>query len=480
MPSATSRITPVQETLYNRCYSEARGVGLQGRASRNGATPGALRREARLRRWQIRWHVRHCHGNLAIMRGNASEPLRPNLLRWALDADFLGDRMSLIAGPRQIGKTTMVQAHLASVGHSSRYFNWDAPAVRSAWRRDPAFFADGLVPGRAPVPVVFDELHKMPRWKNMLKGLHDEWRGRVRFVVTGSARLDFLRRSGDSLVGRYFLFRKLPLHPRECAASVADVPGWLPTRPLEPSDSVPQDFASACAALIETTGFPEPFLSGSSQFRTRWQSEHLSLLLTEDLRDLTRIEQVLRLEDLVELLRSRVGSTVSTENLASNLSASFGTVRRWLDALSLVYLTFDVPPFATRVARAIRKQPKIYFWDWSIPDDPGARFENFIAVQLQRAIASWNERGLGRFALAFVRTRDGVECDFVVTDARRPVLLVEAKRNDGEFAPSMFSVRRWLGGIPAVQVVERSGVLRPHAERDVWVMSADRFLLATP
>lgn len=420
---------------------------------------------------------RSCHGKIVDV-ANPAKRLFPNLLCWALDEDFLGDRMAFIAGPRQIGKTTLLRTYLDEVGHSDRYFNWDIASVRTRARRDPDFFAEGAA--AAQFPVVFDELHKLPKWKNYLKGLYDGWKGRIRFIVTGSARLDFARRSGDSLVGRYFLYRRLPLHPRECIAGIDAVPAWVAGSPLTPPPEPAPEFRDATSTLLEITGFPEPFLKGSRRFLERWRTEHLSLLIREDLRDLSRIEQLLRVEELAELLRGRVATPLSTNSLARDLGASFRAVQGWLHGLELVYLAFRIPPFYTRLARALRKEPKLYFWDWSLPESPGARFENFVAVQLCRAVHSWNERGLGRFSLAYIRTRDGIECDFVLLDGRKPVLLVEAKQGDTELSGALLKIRNWLGGVDAIQLVDSPGYLRQHRERGVLVLGLDRFLQLTP
>lgn len=390
--------------------------------------------------------------------------------------------MCFLAGPRQIGKTTLVRNYLGSVGQTGSYYNWDTAAVRNAYRKNPDFFiADRSLSSKlsSPIPVVFDEFHKYPKWKSHLKGLYDQWKGRIRFIVTGSARLDFMRKSGDSLLGRYFLYRKLPIHPRECVSGAPVLPGWKPGKTWE-TDSSSSEWLESVEYLFQFNGFPEPFLSGSKEFLNRWQSEHLTLLVTEDLADLTKIEQVLRVEELAELLKTKVGSPLSTNNLAQNIGASFPTVKRWLSALDLVYLTFRIKPYSRKIARALRKEPKLYFWDWSLVEDPAIRFENMVAVFLMRAISSWNERGLGKFDLRFVRTRDKMEVDFLVTDSDKPLLLIETKFSEEEVVPSLLSMKRLLQTQEAWQIVNKFSILKSHREKGVWVMGIDRFLQLTP
>ena len=408
------------------------------------------------------------------------EDLHPNLLSWALDPEFLKDRMSFIAGPRQIGKTTLLQNYLRSAGHPQHYFNWDRAQTRQDFLQNPDFFVPkDFPPSPGPLPIVFDELHKYPDWKHHLKGLYDSWKGRIRFIVTGSARLEFMRKSGESLLGRYFLFRKLPLHPREVVAAAPRLPDWLPGQPWEVSESAPE-WKEALEALFRLNGFPEPFVAHSQEFLTRWKLDHRTLLVTEDLADLTKIEKILKVEALAELLRKRVGSPLSTNSLREDLNAPFASVKRWLDALDLVYLTFRIPPYAKKLARALKKEPKLYFWDWSHVAVPSFRFENMLAVQLMRAIHCWNERGLGQFSLYYLRTRDGGEVDFLIANQERPLLLVEAKLNETEISPWLLKYKAWLKAPEAWQVVLKPGVLSSHREKGVWLMGADRFLQLTP
>lgn len=411
--------------------------------------------------------------------------LYPYFLSWALDPVLLGQRMSFIAGPRQIGKTTLLEKHLQEVGGSDFYFNWDTPAVRQAYHQNPDFFLKtGFPTTTSPsLPlIVFDEMHKYPKWKSILKGFFDAWRGKIRFVITGSARLDFMRKSGDSLVGRYFLFRKLPLHPRECFPQTGQTPAWrsrFPFMPDSPSESKPE-WKEATNQLMALNGFPEPFLNGSQELLNRWRTEHLSLLVTEDLADLTKIEQILKVEELASLLRTKIGSPLSINNLSKELQVGFPTVKRWLAALELVYLTFRIPPYTRKLTRAIRKEHKLYFWDWSLVQKPAARFENVVAVYLMRAVHSWNERGLGQYKLFFVRTRDKIETDFLVVDEEKPVLLIEAKLSETDIDPSLLHFKHRLHVPEAFQIVSQSGIIKPHPEKGVWTLSLDRFLQLTP
>ena len=401
-------------------------------------------------------------------------------MQWALSDDTLQGRMSFICGPRQIGKTTAVQRFLAEQGQRHLYYNWDTPTVKKRYATNPLFFVEDLPPERPQVWVALDEIHKYPKWKNLLKGYYDEWRQKIRFIVTGSARLDLFRNSGDSLVGRYFLFRLLPLGIREVVPGLSSKSEeCVPDEDIRAIPPAASAVSEAVESLLHCTGYPEPFAVGKEAFCTRWRENHVSLILQEDLRDLTKIVQVRKLETLLYLLPDRVGSPVSLNALRQPLESAHGTIRSWLEALKVVYLIFSIPPWTARLSRSVLKEEKVYFWDWGMVADPGARFENFIAVQLQRAIASWNERGRGPFKLHFLRTKDGQEVDFAIADRNRVWLLVEAKESQTLLAKSVASLQEKVQATLAIQVINKKGICEQKG-KGRYVMGADRFLSLLP
>ena len=393
--------------------------------------------------------------------------------------------MSFIAGPRQVGKTTLAQIHLKQVRQEKNYYNWDTITVRKRFARNSLFFLENIPQppppaGPAGKPgywVVFDEFHKHPKWKELLKGYFDEFGHFIRFVVCGSARLDMFRRSGESLLGRYFPFKMLPLGPKDLVEgkkfSFRSL--WRPDR--NPDFTVPSgEFIEAAENLYRLTGFPEPFLAGRKDFYRRWQNEHLSLQTTEEIRDLSRISDIVRLQNMVFLLPERVGSILSLNNLAQTLSCAHGTISTWLDAIEQVYLIFRLPPYIKKLSRLIRKEKKAYFWDWGMLDEGGKLFENFLAVQLMRTVSAWSELGWGKFNLYFVRTKDGREADFLVTMDEKPLILVEAKISETAVDPSLVYFKERLETPYAFQVVHTRDLLR-QAAPGVFVIDVFRFLM---
>ncbi len=325
-------------------------------------------------------------------------------------AAALEKRMVLIGGPRQVGKTTLALGFLgrdADERHPG-YLNWDHPSVPPGLRRAE------LPPGE-PL-LVLDEIHKYARWRNLLKGIYDTEKSRRRIIVTGSARLDYYRKGGDSLVGRYRYFR---LHP-------------FSLRELNPRPS-----SVDLKRLLECGGFPEPLFEQRADERRIWRRDRITRVVREDLRDLEQVREITLVEHLVDLLPSKVGSPLSVKSLREDLQVDHKTAERWLQILENLYVCFRVPPYGPPRVRAVKKERKLYLWDWSSVDDQGPRFENLVASQLLK-YCHWIEDTEGHsMELRYLRDTDRREVDFVVLKDRRPLFAVECKSGEKAISPAI-------------------------------------------
>jgi predicted AAA+ superfamily ATPase len=334
-------------------------------------------------------------------------------------------QMAFVTGPRQVGKTTMCRR----LGQG--YLDWDNLDDRRTLLKGPSAVAEalGLSTLRPSLPVaVFDELHKYARWRTFLKGFHDTYGDRVRILVTGSSRLDVYRRGGDSLMGRYFPYR---MHP----FSVAEVGRQdLPEGPIRPPATVDE---SEFSALWTHGGYPEPFLKRDERFTRRWRDLRNRQLMKEDLRDLTRIQELDQIEVLAALLAERSGQQLVYSHLASEVRVSVDTVRRWIATLSSLHLGFRVRPWFRNVPKALRKEPRWFLRDWSGIGDPGSRLETMVACHLLKAVEGWEDLGLGKFELRYLRDKAKREVDFVVVREGKPWFLVEVKKSDTRLSPSL-------------------------------------------
>lgn len=333
-------------------------------------------------------------------------PLKLRYIDQAVTADLV-DTMVFVGGPRQVGKTTFALSLLGEGRNESSpaYLNWDVLADREE------ILAARLPPGQ-PL-IVFDEVHKYASWRGLVKGLYDKHRSSISFLVTGSARLDYYRKGGDALQGRYHYYR---LHPFTVTES-----GQPPT-------------ASLVAHLLRFGGFPEPFLRGEERFHRRWARERSARVVHEDLRDLEQVREVSRLDLLLSHLPACVGSPLSVHRLSRLLQASHESVERWIAILERLYVCYRLPPFGAKAVRAVRKAKKVYLWDWSGVRAGGARFENMVAGHLLKHCHLIEDTEGYAMELRFLRDTDGREIDFVVLRDGRPEFAVECK--SGERRPS--------------------------------------------
>lgn len=322
----------------------------------------------------------------------------------------LKSKMVFVGGPRQVGKTTFALTFLSQPNEKHpAYLNWDNIQVRSALLR-------GELPPKENI-VVLDEIHKFARWRNLVKGFYDTSKSNISFIITGSARLDYYSKGGDSLQGRYHYYR---LHP----FSIPEVN----------RDATENDVQK----LLKFGGFPEPFLRGEEKFWRRWQRERLQRVIYEDIRDLENIKEISLLELLAEELPNRVGAPLSVKNLKELLQVAHETVERWLKIFERMYYCYRIPPYGSPKIRAVKKEQKLYFWDWSIVPDRGPRFENFIASHLLKYCHFIEDTEGFHMDLRFVRDTDKREVDFVVLKQGRPIFAVECKSGEKNINPSLF------------------------------------------
>ena len=323
-------------------------------------------------------------------------------IKRSAEAD-LKDRMVFIGGPRQVGKTTFGLSLLGPSQNESSpaYLNWDVLEDREA------IIAAQLPSGQPR--VMFDEIHKYGRWRDLMKGLFDKHKSAVSLIVTGSARQDYYRKGGDSLQGRYHYYRLHPFSATECRS-----------RPDN----------AAVEQLLKFGGFPEPFLKSEERFHRRWMREHSARVIHEDLRDLEHVREVSMLDLLLHHMPACVGSPLSVNSLSRLLQVAHETVEHWLTIFERLYVSYRIPPFGAKRIRAVKKERKLYFWDWSRVPERGPRFENMVAGHLLKYCHYVEDTDGYGMELRFIRDTDKREIDFVVLRDGKPEFAVECKSGE--------------------------------------------------
>jgi predicted AAA+ superfamily ATPase len=344
-------------------------------------------------------------------------------------SEDLADKMVFLGGPRQCGKTTLSKRLLSQRGRlgSDFYLNWDVEADRQV-------IMNGQLPS-SPGLVVFDEIHKYLRWRNLIKGIFDKNNESYQFLVTGSARLDLYRRGGDSLQGRYHYHR---LHP----LSFSEIGG-----------SSPGDLES----LMTLGGFPEPFYSGSELKAKRWSKEFRTRLIREDLPQLERVSELALVERLAAHLPRLVGSPLSLNSLREDLGVSQPTVARWVEILERLYSVFRIYPFGAPMLRAVKKEAKHYHFDWTLVTEPGLRFENLVACHLLKWIHWMEDTQAEDIQLRYFRDRDKREVDFVIVQNGLPVRFIECKSAQKGTSGSLRYIKQRFPDVDCVQVCLEQG-----------------------
>lgn len=392
---------------------------------------------------------------------------------------FPHEQMLFLAGPRQVGKTTLAKTLLKKFGCEKLYYNWDDPVQKRSLKAQPFAF-ETLLPSSTTKQnnqiIVFDEIHKQARWKNYLKGVYDRFHGKIKIIVTGSGRLNTYKKGSDSLMGRFFMYQMAPF-------SVGELLGFHPIQELKQFKlkfTEKKESSSSFDRLLKYSGFPQPYLKKEESFLARWNNLQQDLILHQDIRDLSNVREISLIDHLMNLLPVKIGSPLSTNSLTEDLEVSFKTVKNWLSILDRVYYLFGIPPYSGNMTRALKKERKIYLWNWTLCTDPAKKYENLLACHLKKTVDILNDFGLAHAGLFYCRNKDGTETDFLLTLDKKPHLLIEAKLGDLNPDSSLRHYMRALNLKTAFQVIREPGhdFTRHLPEGEIRVISAHHFLTA--
>lgn len=356
----------------------------------------------------------------------------------------LDKKMVFVAGPRQVGKTFLAK-HLAKQFKNPVYLNYDSQEDKRIIQDQAWLDSTDL--------LILDELHKMSDWKNYLKGIYDTKPELLRILVTGSARLDIFDKVGDSLAGRYFLHRLLPLSPAELHQLGMTI---------------------HLDALLHKGGFPEPYLAEDDIEASRWRLQYTNSILATDVFEFDKIQHIRALRNLFELLRLRVGSPISYQSLSEDLAISPITVKKYIEVLEALYVVFRITPYSKNIARSLLKEPKIYFFDTGlVKGGDGAQLENLVALCLLKHVYAKIDYLAEDYALHYLRTKDGDEVDFALIKDGTVEKIIEVKSSNHEINKSLYAFNRKYQ-LPAIQVVKN--LRNERFVGDIEVMKAVHFL----
>ncbi len=351
--------------------------------------------------------------------------------------EFLKNKMVFVGGPRQVGKTTLCTQFLTPKSiRSSSYLNWDDPSSRFKIQN-----------GEFPIDkkiLCLDEIHKFKKWRSLIKGLYDTKRYKYKFLITGSARLDYYRKGGDSLLGRY---RYVRLHPFSL-------------------DEMPSFNKETTEQLLHFGGFPEVLLEGREKNLRLWQRERVFRVINDDIRELNNIKELSLIELLANDLPRRIGSPLSIKSIADDLGVHHATAANWIEILDNLYYSFRISPYGAPKIRAVKKEQKLYLWDWSVIENKGLRFENMLASHLLKFCHFLEDSQGYKMELRFLRDTNKREVDFVVVKNKKPLFAVEGKLGEENISPHIYYFKERIN-IPVFYQVH---LKRKHIEKEKGVI----------
>lgn len=347
-----------------------------------------------------------------------------------LVASAMGERLRampalVVTGPRQAGKSTLVQQLTPG---KRRYRTLDDLDVLDAARRDPEVLLGGTE------PVTLDEVQRAPELLHAVKRAIDQRRVAGRFLLTGSANLLMMHRVSESLAGRASYLTLWPMTRREQRGEgraglwddllAAPEAKWLDLLMSQP------DTGEDWRALALRGGFPTPALELTrAADRAIWFDGYVRTYLERDLQDLAAIGSLPDFRRLMRAACLRLGQLTNQAELGRDVALPQPTVHRWLNLLETSYLLVRLPAYAVNRTKRLIKTPKVYWGDLGvalhlagIAQPEGAHLENLVLHDL----LAWRDARLARTELGYWRTATGEEVDFVIESDDR-LLPVEVK-----------------------------------------------------
>jgi uncharacterized protein len=350
---------------------------------------------------------------------DAIDSLYPRTISEAIREALADTPVVSLLGPRQSGKTTLVQ----TMARERRYVSLDEPNLFQAATMDPTGFVGSL-----PESVTIDEIQRVPSLLPAIKRSVDLDRRPGRFLLTGSANLLLLPRVSESLAGRMEIIRLQPLTESEKqrvpGAFLSDFLAGNVKPTMSQSDS-------SDAALLDRLfegGYPEPSRRPANRAR-QWHRNYLASIIERDIKDIADIRQSSEVARLLELLSERTATLLNVSRLAQNLGLNRTTLDHYLQLLERLFLVRRLPAWHHRAAKRLVKTPKIHIVDSGLAATlsglqasdwleqrtaVGHLLESFVVQQVV-AQGSWTDPDL-RFW--HYRDKDKVEVDLVVSRSR--------------------------------------------------------------
>jgi hypothetical protein len=337
----------------------------------------------------------------------------------------------LLTGPRQVGKTTLLQ-HLCP--KDRRYVTLDDPTLRALAVDDPALFLQRYEP-----PVLIDEIQYAPPLLPHIKMIADKTREAGLFWLTGSQQFHMMKGVSETLAGRVGILNLLGFSSRERFKLSLDVDPFLPTKTcLDQREETGRNLSLKQAYETIWKGSFPAMIAGPVRDRDLFFSSYVQTYLQRDVRDLAAVGNESGFLRFVKACAARTAQILNLSELARDADVSLNTAKSWLSILEASFQVALLQPYHSNVTKRLVKRPKLYFLDtglcaylteWTSPETleagamSGAILETFVYAEL---LKSWWHRGR-QPRMYYYRDKDGREVDFVFVQDRK-LYPVEVKK----------------------------------------------------
>lgn len=325
----------------------------------------------------------------------------------------------LVTGPRQVGKTTLLES-CADAGRG--YVTLDDPEQRALARHDPALFLQRYQP-----PLIIDEIQYAPEFFSAIKMAVDKARRPGMFWLTGSQKFHLMRGVTESLAGRVAVLDLLGLSQAEIAGRADATPPFLPgPQWLEQAraQAGPPVTVLEIYRRIWRGSYPAVVLDENMP-RDLFYSSYVQTYIQRDVRDLSRVGDERAFYNLLRAAAARTGQLLNYADLARDVDVDQKTVKAWLSILETSGIVYLLPPYHSNLAKRLLKTPKLYFLDtglcafltrWSSPEAleagamSGAILETWILGEILKSY--WHAGQTAHFH--FYRDKDQKEIDLLI------------------------------------------------------------------
>lgn len=315
--------------------------------------------------------------------------------------DFGKGKVIILVGPRQVGKTTLIQSILSN--HKNIIaFNADNPTDRIKLENKDFENLDKII-GNNKI-IFIDEAQKVTNIGTTIKLLVDNYKRNKQVIATGSSSLNLLSNTSEPLTGRKFTYELFGFSIREMFPKMQSL-----------------DIEKSLADLLIYGSYPQVYLNNEKD-KQRILLEITSSYLYKDILELEQVRNPAILNKLLSALALQIGSEVSLSELSSLVGLDIKTVERYIDLLEKNYVIFRLPPYYTNQRKSISKQSKIFFYDLGIRNalinnfnslelrgDTGALWENFLIIERFK----YRKTKFVNASQFFWKTYHGAEVDLV-------------------------------------------------------------------